>query len=250
MADPITIEPLYLALVVAIAFGSSIIGGISGFGAGLIVTPMLLPLVGVKGVIPVVGVAMVVGNLARMFVYRHHIDTSVLARMLVAILPGTVLGVWLYAMLPAQVLAVFIGTILIASVPTRRYLKRHQITPPPAGVSTVAFLCGVLAGNAPGGGVIIITLLLGMGLHGPALLGTDAIIGTAISLTNTALFGGFGLLDLSRLMIGLSIGAAMIPGAFLARALVTRMTAQTHVRIIEVFVIFGGLSFFWAALNP
>lgn len=250
VADPLIIDPIYLALVALLAFGSSIIGGISGFGAGLIITPVLLPLVGIKGVIPVVGVAMIVGNLARVFVYRTHIDRSVLLRMLIAILPGTVLGVWLYAMLPAQLLAVFIGCVLILSVPARRQLQARQITPSPTGVSIAAFLCGVLAGNAPGGGVIIITLLLGMGLHGPALLGTDAIIGTAISLTNSTLFGTIGLLDWSRFIVGIIVGCAMIPGAFLARALISRMRAETHVLIVEGFVILGGLSFFWAAIMP
>ena len=249
MPTALVIEPLYLGVVIAMALASSIIGGISGFGAGLIITPLLLPVVGVKGVVPVVGVAMIVGNLARVFVYRANIEPRVLLRMLVAILPGAVLGVWLYAILPAAILAVFIGSILIASVPTRRYLARHRIAPPPAGVSAIAFLCGVLAGNAPGGGVIVITLLLSMGLSGPALLGTDAIIGTALSLTNSVLFGTAGLLDGPRFLIGLAIGAAMIPGAFLARALLSRITAQTHILIVEIFIVFGGVSFYWAAIN-
>lgn len=182
-----------------------------------------------------------------MFVYRLHVDYRVVLRMLAVILPGAVLGVWLYAMLPSRILAVMIGCVLILSVPTRRILKARSISPSPAGVGLVGFLCGVLAGNAPGGGVIIITMLLGMGLHGPALLGTDALIGTAISLTNSALFGGIGLLDWTRLAIGLTVGASMIPGAFVARALVARMRPQTHVVIIETFIILGGLSFFWAA---
>jgi uncharacterized protein len=248
MIETIHVAPEYFALIMLIAFASSVVGGISGFGAGLIIVPMLLPIVGVKGVIPVVGVAMVVGNLARVYVYRQDIQFRLVARMLVAILPGAAIGVWLYAVLPAQVVALVIGCILILSVPVRRILQRYAVTPSPGSVSVIAFLCGVLAGNAPGGGVIIVTLLLGMGLSGPVLLGVDAVIGVALSLTNSVLFGTFGLLNLQLALIGLGVGAAMIPGAFVARALIGRITSDIHVRIIEVFVIFGGLSFFYAAL--
>lgn len=250
MSDPIVIAPLYMVLVMAIALFSSVIGGMSGFGAGMIITPVLLPILGVKGIVPVVMVAMVVGNLARVAAYRQSIEFGVILLLLVAILPGSLIGVWLYAYMPASFVAVVIGTVLILSVPLRRHLSRHEIVPKRNSVSVIAFLCGVLAGNAPGGGVIIISLLLSLGLSGPALLGTDAVIGMAISLTNASLFGGFGLLDMQRLVMGIAIGLAMFPGAFVARAIVGRLSTRVHIRIIEVFVICGGLSFYWAAFSP
>lgn len=247
MDDPIVIEPYYLALVAGLAFASSIIGGISGFGAGLVVAPFLLPIVGIKGVVPVIAFAMIIGNLARFWAFRRDLSLRTALRLLLPLLPGVAIGASLYDALPARVVAVFIGIVLIAAVPLRRYLQRRRVTPSPAATVGIAFGTGVLSGNAPGGGVLVVTLLLGLGLSGSALIGTDALIGTIISLTNSALFGAFGLLDLQRAGVGLLIGTAMIPGAFAARALVKRLTADTHVRIIEAFVLFGGLSFFWAA---
>ena len=49
----------------AVAFFGSVLGGVSGFGAGLIVTPFLVPVVGIKGVVPVMSVAMTLGRLSR-----------------------------------------------------------------------------------------------------------------------------------------------------------------------------------------
>ena len=62
-------------LVVALtaAFFSSILGALSGFGAGVLVMPFLVPLVGIKGVVPVMAVAMVIANVARIWVYRTHV---------------------------------------------------------------------------------------------------------------------------------------------------------------------------------
>ena len=62
-----------LAIALSAAFLSSILGALSGFGAGILVMPFLVPLVGVKGVVPVMAVAMIIANVARIWVYRTHV---------------------------------------------------------------------------------------------------------------------------------------------------------------------------------
>ena len=62
-----------LAIALSAAFFSSILGALSGFGAGILVMPFLVPLVGVKGVVPVMAVAMIIANVARIWVYRTHV---------------------------------------------------------------------------------------------------------------------------------------------------------------------------------
>ena len=57
-----------LVIVLAVAFFSSILGALSGFGGGVLVMPFLVPLVGVKGVVPVMAVAMLIANVARIWV--------------------------------------------------------------------------------------------------------------------------------------------------------------------------------------
>ena len=44
------------------AFGASILGGLSGFGTGLVLPVFLVPLVGVANVIPVMAVAMLLNK--------------------------------------------------------------------------------------------------------------------------------------------------------------------------------------------
>jgi uncharacterized protein len=245
--ETVSSQPVYLALVLATAFGASIIGGISGFGAGLIVTPILLPLVGAKGIVPVVAVTMLIGNLGRILANRHDINPKLLVRLLIFIVPGVASGAYVYSILPNRILAIIIGSALIASVMIRRALEARQIIPSARHTAPVAFFAGFFAGNAPGGGVIVVSLLLSLGLHGTALIGTDAVIGAAISLTNTTAFGSLGLMSMDLLLLGLAIGSAMLPGAFIARALVLKLHARVHVRIVEAYVLLGGLTFFWYA---
>ena len=52
------VSPLQLALACSVAFSASILGGLAGYGTGLILPVFLVPVVGVGNVIPVMAVAM------------------------------------------------------------------------------------------------------------------------------------------------------------------------------------------------
>jgi uncharacterized protein len=70
LANGMGLDPVQFLMIGVVAFLGAVLGGISGFGAGLIVTPFLLPVVGVKAVVPVMSIAMMFGNLSRLWVYR------------------------------------------------------------------------------------------------------------------------------------------------------------------------------------
>ncbi len=232
-----------------IAFGGAVLGGLSGFGAGLIVTPFLVPVVGVKGVVAVMAVAMTFGNLSRAWVYRDQIRPELVLRVLLPSLPGVLVGGLIYDVLPRTPFAILIGLFLLASIPLRRWLDKRQIVPTPAAVIGVSFIFGLVAGALPGGGVIVVPLLLGLGLAGGALVGTDAVIGAAVNIAKTVLYGGLDLLDETLLIGGVLVGLCMIPGAYVARFLIARIHLRIHTALIEGMVAFSGLSFLWTAFT-
>jgi uncharacterized membrane protein YfcA len=237
-------------LLGATAFFAAVLGGLSGFGAGLILTPALLPVVGVKGLVPVLSVAMIFGNLSRVWVYRAHLQPALVLRVLLPALPGVALGSLLYGWLPQAPLAVLIGLFLLVSIPLRRMLARKQVVPTPRAVLGFGFLFGLVAGAMPGGGVIVVPLLLGLGLAGGALVGTDAVIGAGVNLFKVALFGGMQLLSWDLVLGGLLVGLCMIPGTYAARWLMERIALRIHVVLMEVLVALSGLAFVWGALQP
>lgn len=178
-----------------IAFLGAVVGGLSSFGAGLLVTPFLVPIVGIKGVVPVMAVAMTFGNLSRIWVYRHEIQARPIFQILVPAMPGVVLGAFLNDLLPRAALGLALGLFLIASIPLRRYLARHRITPTPRAIIGGSLAFGLISGAMPGGGVVVLPLLLGIGLKGGGLVGTDAAIGVCVNIAKVILFGAFSLLD-------------------------------------------------------
>ncbi|WP_203076404.1 sulfite exporter TauE/SafE family protein [Falsiroseomonas ponticola] len=232
-----------------IAFGGAVLGGLSGFGAGLIVTPFLVPVVGVKGVVPVMAVAMTFGNLSRAWVYRDQIRPDLILRVLLPSLPGVLVGGLIYDVLPRAPLAALIGSFLLISIPLRRWLDKRKVVPTPIAVIGISFLFGLVAGALPGGGVIVVPLLLGLGLAGGALVGTDAVIGAAVNIAKTLLYGRLDLIDGPLLIGGVLVGLCMIPGAYVARFLIARIHLRIHTALIEVMVAFSGVSFLWSAFT-
>ena len=127
-----------LAAVAALAVVAATVSGMSGFGAGIILTVGLVPLIGVKAVIPVLAVAGVVINAGRFWFYRTMLDRRMMALVLVASLPFLVLGTWLYSMLDARSLSIVLGIAVMASVPVRRFFHARKMAIGPVGVATLA----------------------------------------------------------------------------------------------------------------
>ena len=236
-----------LAAVAALAVVAAVVSGMSGFGAGIILTAALVPLIGVKAVIPVLAVAGIVINAGRFWFYRANLDRRMLALVLTTSLPFLVLGTWLYSILDARTLTVVLGFAVMASVPVRRFFQAKKIAIGPIGVATGSGVFGFAAGVASGAGVILVSLLLGAGLATPAVLATDAMVSIVIDLAKAALFQRFDLLDLDALFTGIVIGVASVPGSAIAAWLVSRMGAKLHVLFMEILILFGGASMLWHA---
>ena len=106
---------------------------------------------------------------------------------------------------------------------------------------------GLSSGIATGTGMIQVSLLLGAGLTGPAVLATDALSTIALDLCKALLFQRFDLLNEEAFVAGVVIGAASIPGSAIAAWLVTRIHAHLHVLFMEALILFGGASMLWHA---
>ena len=234
-----------LAAVAALALFAAIISGMGGFGTGIILTAALTPLIGVKAVVPVLAVAGVVINAGRFWFYRASLDRRTLVLVLSASLPFLVLGTWIYTVLDARALGTVLGVLIILSIPLRRFLQARKILLGTVGITAGAGVFGLASGIATGTGVILVSLLLGAGLAGPAILATDALATIVLDLCKAALFQRFDLLDTQAFFTGLVIGLATIPGSAFAAFLVRRLNAHLHILFMEGLILVGGAFMLW-----
>src|SRR5438045_1151609 len=174
---------------------AAVVGGIGGFGTGIILTAALAPLIGVKSVIPVLAVAGAIINGGRYWFYRASLERGTLALVLACALPFLVLGTWIYSVLDARAIGTVLGVVVMMSVPLRRALNRRQMALGRAGLAAGSTVFGLASGLTSGVGVIMVSLLLGTGMAGSAVLATDALVSIALDVCKAALFQRFALLD-------------------------------------------------------
>lgn len=244
-ATRLLLDASALVLVAMLGIVGAIVGGLGGFGTGMILTVGLVPFIGVKAVIPVLAVAGAIINGGRFWFYRRHMQRSTLTLVLACALPFLVLGTWIYSVLDARTVGTVLGVVVILSVPLRRWLNHRQIALDRVGLAVGSGVFGLATGVASGVGVIMISLLLGAGMTGPAVLATDAMISIVLDVCKAALFQRFSLLDEQTFVTGVVIGVATIPGSAIAAWLVNRMHAHLHVLFMEGLIIVGGASLLW-----
>ncbi|MGE0798300.1 MAG: TSUP family transporter [Lautropia sp.] len=238
-----------LAWVLLAALASAIIGGIGGFGTGIILTAVLVPLIGVKAVVPVLSLAGVLINGGRFWFYRRQVDWRAVRYVLVGALPCLLAGTWIYAQLDARPLGLVIAALILASVPLRRWLKARRVEIGPRGLLIGGAVFGAANGFASGMGVIVVSLLLGTGLGGAAVLATDALIAIVVDIARALLFGRYQLLDAGSAALGIAIGLATLPGSWLASLLVQRLHARLHLWMMETLIIAGAAMILWNSLR-
>ena len=224
-----------------------VLGGLAGYGTGLILPIALAPVIGVTNIVPVMAVAMMINNGSRVLAFRRDIEWPHVRRMLWLGLPTCLVGAWGYTRLDARWVALLLGLFLLASIPLRRLLQRARMQLTPGGEVLAGGAFGFVEGGMTGTGVILISILMAAGVQGAALIASDAVVSTIMGLAKVLLFGGAARLDAELAVTGALVGLCTAPGAFVARAILRRVPQQLHLRIMETVVVLGGLAFLWRA---
>ncbi|MGF6306479.1 putative membrane protein YfcA [Bradyrhizobium sp. i1.8.4] len=234
------ISLLQILLVAGVALFASVIGGLAGYGTGALMPLVLVPLVGAEPVVPIIAISSIFTNSSRFIAFVGYADRRKAIIVIAAALLTTALGAYGYTRLTSAGASLVIGSMLIASVPLRRLLRKHSVRIGERGLAAGAVGYGVVVGGTAGSGVILLSLLMATGLEGAAVVATDAVISLASAAVKVSVFGLAGVVTAQVLALALLIGLVAIPGAFLAKAFVARMPVHVHTAILDAAVITGG----------
>lgn len=236
-------------LVAVVAFAAAILGGLAGYGTGLVLPVVLAPVVGVANVVPLMAIAMLINNGSRVAAFVRDVQWPHVRRMLLLGLPANLLGAYSYTLLDSRGVAALLGTFLLASLPLRRALQRARWQLGARAQVGAGAAFGFVNGGMTGTGVILISTLMAAGVQGPALIATDAAISVVLEVAKVILFGGVARLDASLALAGVLVGLCTTPGAFVARRLLNLIPQRVHTRVMEAVVVVGALAFLWRALR-
>jgi uncharacterized membrane protein YfcA len=239
-----------LLLVAGVALLASIIGGVAGYGTGALMPLVLVPLIGAEPVVPIIAISALFTNTGRAAAFRAFIDRRRTLVVLAAAIPLCIASAYGYTLLNNRGAMIVIGSMLILTVPFRRFLRRRDIRLGERGLVVSAAGWGALVGGTAGAGIVLLSLLMAAGLAGAAVIATDAAISIVIGVIRIAVFGLAGVVTAQVLAFALLIGLVAFPGAFLARAFVAQLPLRVHTAILDAVVVFGGVMMLVGALPP
>jgi uncharacterized membrane protein YfcA len=240
-------DGLTIAIIVVVALVTSAIHGATGVAGGFLLAAALAPIIGVKPVVPVMSVALLISHSVRGFLNIRSFNRTVYLNIAVPALPCIIAGSLLYGLLSPTIIAAFLGSVILASIPIRRWAKTRNIRAGRRSLRAAGVMYGGLAGAAVGPGMLLVPFMLGYGLTREAFVATIAMIAFTTNVVRVSVFGSTDLLDENYVAMGILIGLVTIPGNWIGRAFLRRMTNEYHSILVDILTVFGALNFLWLA---
>jgi uncharacterized protein len=144
--------------------------------------------------------------------------------------------------LPSRAVDISIGLFLIAMVPARHWLARHQLKLSlwhlAVGGAVIGYLTGIVVSTGP----LSVPLFLFYGLTRGAFLATEAASSLGIYLSKSVTFERFGALTPDIAIKGLIAGSSLMAGAFIAKRFVLRLEPEVFRLVMDGIMLAAGLS--------
>jgi uncharacterized membrane protein YfcA len=233
--------------VLALGLASGTLSGIVGFGASIMLMPVLMLAFGPHEAVPIMAIAALLANLARVLVWWREIDWRANAYYCITAVPCAALGARTLLILDPHIVEAALGVLFILMVPARHWLlarglriKAWHLTLVGAGIG---FITGMVASTGP----INTPFFLAYGLVKGAYLATEALGSMAIGLTKALVFQRFNALPLETVVRGLIVGASLMAGSRLAKGFVLRLDASSFRLLMDAMLVVAGLVLLWGA---
>ena len=232
-----------------IAFITACISGVTGVAGGLLPAIFLTPIVGITTIMPILGVMLTIGSFSRSWVNRVDFHSEVFFRITLPALPMVVVGGLTYAQLEANAIALLLSSVVLISIPLRRWAKSKSVKTSPLTLSCIGGVFGFLAGSAVGPGMLLIPFMLGYGLSRTSFVATMAVIATLTNATRVVTYGSVGLMTQEIILVGLLAGVATLPGNIIGRRFLRGMNNNSHGILVDIMTVIGGINFIWIGLS-
>ncbi len=234
-----------------IGFGAvitSAVHGATGVAGGFLMAALLAPFIGVHAVVPIITIMLLVSHSARAFLNIKNIDWRAFRLVILPALPFIMLTAYYYNNIPTAAIAMLMGTVIISSIPLRRLGTRFGKAGPKT-LGLVGCLYGGLSGATIGPGMLITPFLLGFGLRKEAFVATLASIAFFTNVGRFTLYNVTALYNVSGIFLGLFAGLLTIPGNWLGREVLRKVTNESHLIAVESLSVLGALQFFYLAFK-
>lgn len=201
--------------VLALSVFAGALTTVSGMGGGMLLVIALAAAWGPHVALPVTALALMVGNLHRLALFRSYLRPEFAWPLIAGLVPGSLIGALLVAELPAWLLhAVMLALVVVA---VARACMRLEWSMPRSALGPGGGVIGVLA--ATGGGAAVMTgpMLLATGIDGDDYLATVSLAAVAMHLARTVGYGVGGLVAGDMFVVAGIMALCIVIGNWLGR---------------------------------
>jgi uncharacterized membrane protein YfcA len=238
---------LEFIFVLAVGLIAGAISGVIGTGSSIMLVPVLVWQFGPKEAVPIMAVAAVMANLARILAWWREIDWRACAAFALTGAPAAVLGAKTLLVLPSRAVDIAIGLFLLAMIPARRWLAAHEFRLRLRHLAIIGAIIGYTTGIVVTTGPVTVPIFLMYGLVKGAFLATEAASSLAIFTAKVLAFRSFGAMPLDVFVKGLIAGSSLMAGTFLSKRLVLKLNAESFRYILDGLMLASGLAMLWNA---
>jgi len=211
--------------------------------------PVLVIAFGPKAAVPIMAIAAVMANLARILSWWREIAWRACAAYAVTAAPAAALGAGTLLILPARLVDGALGAFFILMIPLRRWLTARALTARLWHLAAFGAVIGYLTGIVASTGPISVPLFLAYGLVRGGFLATEAAGSLAVYVSKTLAFRELGALPLELIGDGLIVGAALMAGSFFAKRFVLRIPPERFRHLMDALMLVSGATLLWTALR-
>ena len=233
--------------VLALGLFAGTLSGIVGFGASIMLMPVLMLAFGPQEAVPIMAIAALLANFSRVLVWWREVDWRANAYYCSTAVPMAALGARTLLILDPRIVEGILGGLFLLMIPARRWLvargMRVKAWHLPIVGAGIGFLSGMVASTGP----INTPFFLAYGLVKGAYLATEAVGSMAIGITKAIVFQRFDALPLETVGRGLLIGASLMIGSRLAKGFVLRLDAEQFRLLMDLLLAGAGLVLLWGA---
>ena len=235
-------------VVLALGLGAGTLAGIVGFGASIMLMPVLMLAFGPLEAVPIMAIAGMMANLSRVVVWWREVDWRANAYYCATGIPAAALGARTLLILDARVVEGILGAMFLGMIPARQWLFARGLRIKAWHLALVGAGIGYLSGMVASTGPINTPFFLAYGLTKGAYLSTEALGSMAIGITKAIVFQRFNALPLEMVGRGLIVGATLMIGSRLAKGFVIRLDANQFRLLMDCLLAAAGLVLLWGAL--
>jgi len=235
------------AFVLVVGLAAGILGGVVGAGSSILLLPVLVYQFGPKQAVPVMAIASIMSNASRVMAWWREVNWRAFAAYSLPGLPCAALGARTLLALPPRFIDAALGLFFLSMIGVRRWLRDHSFHARWWHLSIAGTVIGFLTGIVLSTGPLSVPVFASYGLTKGAFLSTEALSSLALMASKAATFRSLGALPWPQVAQGIVIGASLMLGSFVGKAIVQRMNTETFESLLDLVLLVSGGALLWAA---